>query len=38
MERVCAGDVLAVSRAITAIENHQPEAGGVAACGVAAHG
>jgi LAO/AO transport system kinase len=25
-ERVCAGDVLAVSRAITAIENHQPEA------------
>ena len=25
-KRVCAGDVLAVSRAITAIENHQPEA------------
>jgi LAO/AO transport system kinase len=25
-ERVCAGDVLAISRAITAIENHQPEA------------
>jgi LAO/AO transport system kinase len=25
-ERVCAGEVLAVSRAITAIENHQPEA------------
>ena len=25
-ERVCAGDVLAVSRAITAIENHHPEA------------
>jgi len=25
-ERVCAGDALAVSRAITAIENHQPEA------------
>ena len=25
-EHVCAGDVLAVSRAITAIENHQPEA------------
>jgi LAO/AO transport system kinase len=25
-ERVCAGDVLALSRAITAIENHQPEA------------
>jgi LAO/AO transport system kinase len=25
-ERVCAGDVLAVSRAITAIENHRPEA------------
>src|ERR1700736_4448738 len=25
-ERVCAGDVLAVSRAITAIENHLPEA------------
>ena len=25
-ERVCAGDVRAVSRAITAIENHQPEA------------
>jgi LAO/AO transport system kinase len=24
--RVCAGDVLAISRAITAIENHQPEA------------
>jgi GTPase len=25
-ERVCAGEALAVSRAITAIENHQPEA------------
>jgi len=25
-ERVCAGDVRAISRAITAIENHQPEA------------
>src|SRR6202045_3799100 len=25
-ERVCAGDVLAISRAITAIENQQPEA------------
>jgi LAO/AO transport system kinase len=25
-ERVCSGDVLAISRAITAIENHQPEA------------
>jgi LAO/AO transport system kinase len=25
-ERVCAGEVLALSRAITAIENHQPEA------------
>jgi LAO/AO transport system kinase len=25
-ERVCAGDTLAISRAITAIENHQPEA------------
>jgi LAO/AO transport system kinase len=25
-ERVCAGEVIAVSRAITAIENHQPEA------------
>jgi LAO/AO transport system kinase len=25
-ERVCAGDMLAISRAITAIENHQPEA------------
>jgi LAO/AO transport system kinase len=25
-ERVCAGDVLAVARAITAIENHRPEA------------
>jgi LAO/AO transport system kinase len=25
-ERVCAGETLAVSRAITAIENHQPEA------------
>ena len=25
-ERVCAGDVLAVSRAITAIENHHAEA------------
>jgi LAO/AO transport system kinase len=25
-ERVCAGDVLAISRAITAIENHEPEA------------
>jgi LAO/AO transport system kinase len=25
-ERVCAGEVLAISRAITAIENHQPEA------------
>jgi LAO/AO transport system kinase len=25
-ERICAGEVLAVSRAITAIENHQPEA------------
>ena len=25
-QRVCAGDVLALSRAITAIENHQPEA------------
>jgi LAO/AO transport system kinase len=25
-DRVCAGEVLAVSRAITAIENHQPEA------------
>jgi GTPase len=28
-ERVCAGDVLAISRAITAIENHQPEAEGL---------
>jgi LAO/AO transport system kinase len=25
-ERVCSGDILAISRAITAIENHQPEA------------
>src|SRR5277367_6137450 len=25
-ERVCAGDVRAISRAITTIENHQPEA------------
>jgi LAO/AO transport system kinase len=25
-ERVCAGDMLAISRAITAIENHRPEA------------
>jgi len=25
-ERVCAGEVLAISRAITAIENHEPEA------------
>jgi LAO/AO transport system kinase len=25
-ERVCSGDVLAISRAISAIENHQPEA------------
>ena len=25
-ERVCSGDVLAIARAITAIENHQPEA------------
>ena len=25
-ERVCAGDVRALSRAITAIENHQPDA------------
>src|SRR5580704_12541703 len=25
-ERVCAGETLAISRAITAIENHQPEA------------
>ncbi len=25
-ERVCAGDMLAISRAITAIENHKPEA------------
>jgi LAO/AO transport system kinase len=26
VERVCAGETLAISRAITAIENHQPEA------------